>query len=287
MATLMKEQSAAAANRLTGALGAEITGIDLGATLSDEQKRFIRQSLADHLVVYFRGTPMSPENHVELSRFLGPDEPIPHLVSREDFPTIQFIRTEADTDKPYVVGEAWHSDSTYLPSPPGGIVMRAVKLPPVGGDTLFANMYTVFETLSPKLKDILRSLNAVHSPKRVFGSQSKSYDPSTVKKMAPEAGDKETVHPAVCRHHLTGREYLNVNPVYTMRFEEMTEDESAGLLAHLYAHTALPQFQCRVSWQPDQVLIWDNRAAQHRAVPDYLGEARYLERSTFGAPAPN
>lgn len=272
--------------RETGALGAAVYGVDLSVEIDRDTEELIKNFLRDYLVIYFRDTKITSENHVKLSRIFGKDEPIPHLNSDETYPQIQFIRTSADPRNGYIVGEGWHADSTFLPSPPGGVVMRAKTLPDVGGDTLFANMYSVFESLSAPLQQVLRGLRGVHAARKVFGSQAVGYEETQVRKLPVSMGDAEVVHPVVCRHHVTGREFLFVNPVYTQRFEGMTAAESVGLLAHIYEQTALPQFQCRIRWELDQVLIWDNRAAQHRAVADYPGQARELERTTFGAPVP-
>jgi taurine dioxygenase len=272
---------------LTGALGAEIKGVDFSKPVPDQVKDEIRRAFAEHLVVFFADQDLAAAQHVALSLIFGEHQPIPHLTSVDGYPELQIIRKAAEDESAYVIGENWHADSTYLEIPPGGVCMRAVVIPEVGGDTLFANMYQVFDTLSPTLKSLLRGLRAVHSATKIFGSQARQDTLRAVKSMDVSAGDRETTHPVVCRHAATGREFLFVNPVYTRRFDGMSEDESRGLLEYLYLHTARPQFHCRVRWRPNQLLVWDNRACQHRAVPDYIGQARYMERTTFAGNRPS
>ena len=268
---------------LAGALGAEIRGIDLAKPLDDAARAAIFEAFQQHLVVYFPDQILTPEQHLEFSLMFGPHQPIPHIFSVDGYPELQIVRREASETDTYVVGGNWHTDSTYLEKPPAAVAMRAVDVPDVGGDTLFSNMYLAHEALSPKMREVLDGLRAVHSASRVFGSDSlKREKRYTMPKMDVDFGDQEAVHPVAPAHPVTGRRHLFVNKVYTRRFDGMTAEESRPLLEFLFEHIARPEFTCRVRWRNNQMLVWDNRATMHRAVPDYPGKDRYLERTTAG-----
>jgi alpha-ketoglutarate-dependent taurine dioxygenase len=242
------------------------------------------KALNDHQVIFIRGIAMTPDQHLAFSRIFGQPLRIPHAPNLEGYPDIQTLERKPG-DATLVVGASWHCDSTYLATPPGTITMRAVDVPEVGGDTLFANLYLAFEALSPKLQKVLSGLKAVHSAAKIFG---KNADQSRFKmnKMNPEEGDREVIHPVVRTHPATGRRSLFVNSTYTRRFDGMTEEESQPLLKFLYEHAARPEFTCRVRWHNDTTVIWDNRCTYHHAVPDYAGKYRYLERVTLAGEAP-
>jgi taurine dioxygenase len=272
---------------IAGALGAEIGGADLAKPLDAETRRQILDALRDHLVIYFAGQALTPGQHLALSLVFGPHQPIPHIYSVEGYPELQIVRREAEERDTYVTGGNWHTDSTYLETPPAAVVMRAVDVPDYGGDTLFASMYAAYEALSEGMKKLLDGLRAVHSATAIFGSEAKKTGAKYAQPTMDTAfGDREVLHPVVCTHARSGRKHLFVNRVYTRRFEGMREDESRGLLQFLFEHCARPEFTCRVRWKKNQVLVWDNRASMHRAIPDYAGKYRYLERTTAGGPRP-
>jgi alpha-ketoglutarate-dependent taurine dioxygenase len=275
---------------MNSTIGAEIHGVDLARPLDAETWAEVRQAFYDYLVVYFPNQPLSHEQHLAFSERFGPLMSMPQLHAVEGFPQIHIIKRDAD-DNSRVIGESWHADSTYFESPPALVIMRSVTVPEFGGDTGFLSMYAAYETLSPKLRSVLDTLNAVHSATRIYGSayhaQKKKFSANNAKvDLDIEAGDKETVHPLVCTHPGSGRRFLYVNQVYVQRFEGMTELESAPLLRFLYDHCARFENTCRVRWQKDQVLIWDNRAAMHKAIPDYIGRARYMTRTTVAGEPP-
>ena len=266
---------------LTGALGAEVVGVDLTQPLAAAVKDEILRAFHDHLVIYFRDQkPLQPQQHIGFAQLFGELQPIPHIFSIDNYPDIQKVERTED-DNRLVVGGGWHNDSTFMDTPPTAVVMRAVDVPDYGGDTLFANLYLAYDSLSDGMKSLLQGLRAVHSAKLLFGTGA---DQSRVmmKTMDTAEGDREVVHPVVAKHPVSGRNHLFINLVYTRRFEGMSEEESRPLLNYLCEHAGLPQFTCRVRWQENMVLVWDNRAAYHRAVPDYAGQYRYLERVTVG-----
>ena len=274
---------------LTGAIGAEIRGVDLSRPLDDETKEEILAAFHDYMVVYFPDQPLDNAQHQSFAHLFGTDLiKIPQLTSLEDAPFVQIVAREAAETESYVVGGNWHTDSTWMERPPLCVVMRAVEVPDYGGDTAFSNMYLAYEMLSPKLKDLLSQLNGVHSASFLFGSaylqRKKRYNRTFVDQ---ELGDRETIHPVVCTHPGSGRKYLFVNRIFVKRFDGMTEAESKPLLEFLFEHADRPEFSCRVRWRKNQVLVWDNRCTHHKAIADYPGMARYMLRVTVegGRPA--
>jgi alpha-ketoglutarate-dependent taurine dioxygenase len=273
---------------LTGVLGAEIFGVDLREPLSPEAWQEIRQAFADHQVIMFPGQKVSHEQHLAFSRHFGEVIRVPQLHSVEGHPDLQIIQRRA-TDTGRVVGENWHADSTYMDQPPGAVVMRAVDVPPYGGDTGFLSMYAAYEALSPAFKATIDPLNVVHSATRIFGSaylaQGRKFS-GTKTDLDVEAGDREVIHPLVCTHAVSGRKFLYLNKTYSQRIEGFTNEESVPLLAYLHDHCSRFDFTCRVRWSNDQVLVWDNRCTMHRAIPDYTGQNRLMTRATIAGPRP-
>jgi alpha-ketoglutarate-dependent taurine dioxygenase len=274
---------------ITGVLGAEITGVDLREPLDDATWQEIRSAFHAHQVIYFPNQPITHEQHIAFSRHFGPVKPVPLLKSIEGYPEVQMIRREA-SETGRVIGESWHTDSTFLDEPPAAVVMRAVDVPECGGDTGFLSMYTAFEALSPAMQHVVSGLSAVHSATRVFGSayqaQNRRFSNTSARVMDVDVGDRETVHPLVITHPGSGRKGLYINQVYGQRIEGMTDAESKPLLSFLYEHVSRFDFTCRVRWKKDQVLVWDNLCTMHRAIPDYTGKFRYLTRTTIGGARP-
>jgi taurine dioxygenase len=269
---------------LTGALGAEITGVDLTRPLEPQVRDEILAAFHRHLVVYFHGQAgMTPEQHMEFARIFGPLQRIPHINSIDGYPEVQIVRRLPEETTLYI-GEGFHTDSSYMPTPPTTVTMRAVEVPEVGGDTAFANMYLAYETLSPGMQALLSGLKGVHSAKRIFGSKA-DQGRFTMKAMSPEEGDREVVHPLVRTHPATGRKSLYINQAYFIRIDGLTEAESQPIVDYLRAHAAHIAFTCRVRWRNDMVLVWDNRCTLHSAVGDY-NAYRYLERVTTGGEVP-
>jgi taurine dioxygenase len=270
---------------LTGALGAEISGIDLSKPLTAAAREEIKRALYDHLVIYFHGQEgFSRELHLEFAQMFGTLQRIPHIFSVDGYPDVQMVRREPGESRRYV-GEGFHIDSTFLRTPPTTVTMHCVDAPEVGGDTAFANLQLAYDTLSPSMKKFVGSLRAVHSAARLFGS--KARDPGNVmmKDMAQQEGDAEVTHPVVRTHPGSGRKGLFVHAAYTQRLEGFEEEESRAILQFLYNHASRLEFTCRVRWQPDMVLVWDNRCTYHSAIGDY-DALRYIERVTTGGEVP-
>lgn len=275
---------------LTGVIGAEIRGVDLRQPLAPDVAAEVLAAFAHHGVIVLPDQDISHDAHQAFAALFGPVGRVPQLHHVEGHPAVQIISRRA-TDTGRVVGENWHADSTFLEAPPAAVVMRAVQVPPYGGDTGFLHMAAAYEALSPAFREMIDPLGVVHSATRIFGSlyraQHKRFDGASTRQDLDVAdGDREVVHPLVCRHPRTGRRFLFVNRTYAQRFDGMTAEESAPLLAFLYEHCARFDLTCRVRWQPNQVLVWDNRCTMHRAVADYAGFDRLLTRVTIDGEAP-
>ncbi|HEX2544552.1 MAG TPA: TauD/TfdA family dioxygenase [Ramlibacter sp.] len=271
-------------------IGAEITGVNLAAPIDEQAWTEILQAFHDYLVVWFPDQPLTHEQHLAFGRRFGPLMPMPQLLSEPGYDLIHVIKRDAD-DTGRVIGENWHADSTYMEKPPAAVVMKAVTVPEFGGDTGFLSMVAAYEGLSPRMQELLQTLDVVHSATRIYGTayqkQDKKFSSTYARTdLDVAAGDREMVHPLVCTHAGSGRRFLYVNKVYVQRFDGMSEAESKPLLEFLYDHCSRFEYTCRVRWRKDQVLVWDNRAAMHKAIPDYIGRARYMTRTTVAGERP-
>jgi len=261
---------------IAGALGAEISGVDLGAELDDATIKDIRQALLDHCVIFFRDQEFDAEQHKRLARRFGEIFVHPNYVGMQSDPEIVMIRREPGDTR--VVGEDWHTDTTMMATPPMGAILYALEVPPYGGDTLFANQYLAYETLSDGMKRLLGGLRAIHSDRLVAGPQSRASVGRTTKARHDEAW-RETLntHPIVTTHPETGRKVLFVNVSYTVGIEGLADEESAPLLRFLMEHGNRPEFTCRFRWTKGAVAFWDNRCVKHLAIND-AGPYRRLMR---------
>ncbi|PIW28304.1 MAG: taurine dioxygenase [Rhodospirillales bacterium CG15_BIG_FIL_POST_REV_8_21_14_020_66_15] len=270
---------------VTGATGADVAGVDLTRPLSNAQWDSIHQAFLDHQVLRFRGQHVSPAQHLEFARRFGPVQRYPYGNGLPDFPDVlEFSRNPGDARN---FGGLWHSDTTYLPEPPMATMLVARELPPVGGDTLFANMYLAHETLSDGMQAMLADMKAVFSAtKRYMEEDRVAVHSGNALKKADEGVTTEAVHPVVRTHPETGRKALYVNRGHTVRFDGWTAAESEGLLNFLFGHAERPEFQCRMNWEDGTLIVWDNRCLQHFAVDDYPGRRRVMQRVTIAGDAP-
>ena len=270
-------------NRVAGALGAEIGGVDLSQNLGDATIAEIRQALLDHLVIFFQDQNISPAQHMAFAgRFSEPEE-YPMLKGLDGFPLI--VPVVKLPHERVNFGGIWHADTTYTPVPPLGAILVARELPPFGGDTLFANMYMAYDTLSDGMKAMLSGLRGVNSSAKADANKTREDRLATD---AKDAAKQELIgiHPVVRTHPETGRKILYVNFGHTARFENMTAEESAPILNYLFAHQVRPEFTCRYRWRPGSVVFWDNRVVQHNPVNDYHGHKRVLHRVSLRGTIP-
>lgn len=263
-----------------GALGAEVSGVDLRDALDEEVFSEIHQAWLDHGVIFFRDQDLAPEHHKAFAARFGALQIHPYLRTRKDEGHPEIAVFESDARRPFVAS-GWHTDMTFLEKPPSASVLRGVEVPSHGGDTLFASMTAAYETLSGTFQQLLCDLEAVHDTSRTF---SRGSYPTPGKASAEEPPG--AVHPVVRTHPETGRKLLFVNPAFTRIIQGMQRQESDVLLRYLYEHQALPEFSCRFRWQKNSIAVWDNRAVQHRAVADNLEARRRMERVTVEGDRP-
>jgi taurine dioxygenase len=261
---------------LSGAVGAEVFGIDLAAALSPAAHRTICETVAGSGVAVFRDQRLTPEQHIGLARQFGPININRFFAHVEGTPEIALVSKEPDQTRN--IGGGWHTDHSYDVVPAMGSMLYAREVPPSGGDTLFASMYAAYDALSDGLKRTLAGLKAVHSSRHVFGVKR---DDMNGRIGNPELATQDAVHPVVIRHPDSGRQALYVNPGFTLRFEGWTDEESRSLLQFLYQHAQRPDFTCRLQWQVGTLAFWDNRATWHYALNDYHGHRRLMHRITL------
>lgn len=262
---------------LTGVIGAEIHGVDLRDDLDDATVDEIRSALDDHLVIFFRDQKMEAADHLRFAAKFGEITINPFGPKHPDHPEISVL----DQTTPKGEGaDAWHTDNTYLPEPPLGSILRAVQLPAIGGDTLWANMYAAYEAFSPAMQKFLDGLTAVHDLTRMLTiARSNNQATEAIDEMQKKYPPRR--HPVVRTNPKTGRKALFVSRNWVSRIEGLSERENEVLKPFLFDHQRDPMFQCRFSWKPGSVAFWDNRWAQHYAVPDYTGERRIMQRITI------
>ena len=268
---------------IAGALGAELHGVDLSVDLSDATVAAIRQALLDHLVIFFRDQELPPDRFAAFAKRFGQPVEYPFVKGIEGFPEIIAV-AKLEHEKSNF-GGIWHSDTTYLQQPPMGSMLVAREIPPYGGDTLFANQYLAYETLSAGMKRFLDGAVGISTSAKADVSRTRE---DRIKSDGTEAAKQplSAAHPAVRTHPETGRKALYVNTAHTSRFEDMTEEESAPILNYLFQHQIRPEFTCRFRWAPGSVAFWDNRCAQHNPINDYHGFRRIMHRITLAGDTP-
>ncbi|HEX4183362.1 MAG TPA: TauD/TfdA family dioxygenase [Caulobacteraceae bacterium] len=268
--------------------GAEITGLDISRALPPETLAAVKQAWADHSVVWF---PDQPLDHDQLEAFtlqFGAFGHDPYIKPLDERPHILEVRREAG-ETTSVFGGAWHSDWSFQPQPPAATLLHAKVVPPVGGDTLYADGYRAFEALSPRMQDILTSLRGVHSAARPYGPQGAYAKEEAGRSMTilwSAEAEKTHSHPIVRTHPVSGRRALFVNPVYTVGIEGLGEAESDALLGFLFKHMTQDEFVYRHVWSTNMLTMWDNRCALHNATGGYDGHQRIMHRTTVAGDTP-
>jgi len=268
---------------VAGAIGAEVSGVDLSKDLDDATVAALRRAWLEHLVLFFRDQDLSPARFLAFARRFGEPIEYPFVKGLDDFPEIiPVLKLETERVN---FGGIWHSDTAYLDVPPMASMLVAREVPTAGGDTLFANMYLAYETLSDGMKRLLDGLVAVNSS--AAADVSRTREDRLRDSARPDARKEyQAGHPVVRVHPETGRRALYVNSAHTVRFEGMTDEESAPLLRYLYQHQVRPELSCRFAWRPGSLALWDNRCAQHNAINDYQGHRRLLHRITLAGDKP-
>lgn len=274
---------------LSGALGAEVRGLDLGRPLEEATFAAVHAAYLEHQVLVFRDQKLTPEQQLAFSRRFGRLLRVPYVAPLPGHTEIIAVLKEAEERNISNFGGTWHSDFSFLERPPSASLLYALEVPARGGDTIWADMYRAHDTLSEGLRGLLRDLRAIHGGVP-YGAQGPPPDLAVSRSVKMTRGDPsadvEVAHPVVRRHAETGRPALFVNAVYTTRFADMTAEESEPLLRYLEAHATRPEFTCRVSWAAGTLVLWDNRCTQHLAVNDYDGARRLLHRTTVTGERP-
>jgi taurine dioxygenase len=271
--------------RVAGALGAEISGVDLARELDGPTFDAIHRAFVEHEVIFFRDQTLTPDQHKAFGRRFGALNIHPYVKGMDGHPEIMEIIKEP-TDK-LNFGGGWHSDMSFLETPSIGSILHALEIPEFGGDTLFASMTRAYEALSPGLKTTLQGLRAVHSANREYSAQGPSAQKRGSMQVAEAEGMAgEFTHPVVKTHPVSGKKALYVNPAFTLRFEGWKERESKPLLDFLFSHARYEGFTCRFQWRAGSLAFWDNRSVWHFALNDYPGQRRHMRRVTVDAEQP-
>jgi len=289
---------------IAGALGAEIFGLDLAHPIADSVFADVYRAFLDHLVIFVRGQrPISPEQQTAFAGRFGEVDHAPFSYPFKT-PTVEghpqiLVNVKEASDRSFNVGGFWHADVTYRERPHKAAILYAHDVPPYGGDTMFANQYLAFDTLSNGMRHMLSEMRAVHGSDMVYGQESARF--ASVSRMnAPRLEDRaftastydrandvvaiENEHPVIRTHPETGRKSLYVNRGFTSRFAAMTVAESQGLLEFLWDHAVRAEFTCRFRWAPYDVAVWDNRCVLHYALNDYSGARREMRRVSVHEP---
>lgn len=259
-------------------VGTEAVGVDLN-DLPDDVFGTLKQAVADRGVLFVRDQTLTPEQHITFARRWGDIDINNYFPANGGHPEIAEVRkAEAQTTN---IGGGWHTDHSYDQVPAMGSILLARETPPVGGDTLFASMAAAYDSLSDGLKATLEGLRAVHSADHVYSADGLYAKTDLAGDLKGHDVRTHAVHPVVIRHPVTARKILYVNPAFTLHFEGWTRAESLGLLQYLYSIPQRAEFQCRVSWTPGSIAIWDNRSTWHCAMNDYQGHRRLMHRITI------
>jgi taurine dioxygenase len=271
---------------VSGSLGAEISGVDLGQPLSDKTFQQIHRALLDHLVIFFRDQPIKPEQHIAFGRRFGELHIHPYIPHLEGYPEVILLRSAPDgPGKMAYQSNTWHTDLTYSAKPPMASILRAVEVPNAGGDTQWNNLYLAYETLSRPLRLMLDDLTAIHyiavsMPADFLEQQWAGQQVEQFLKTTPPVE-----HPVVRTHPDTGRKCLFINRNFTSHIKGVTRKESDALITMLYEHIEQPEFTVRFHWQKDSIAMWDNRCTQHYALVDYQSQ-RTMHRVTVSGDTP-
>ena len=258
---------------LTNVIGAEVRGVDLSKPLDGITRQEIHDAWMEHLVLFFRDQDLDIESHKAFARQFGELHIHPVLQPLKDEGHPEIVILVSSADMPYVA-ERWHSDVTFESTPPTGSILRALEIPEVGGDTIWASMYAAYEALSDSMQRIVSGLEAVHDPKYFRGIAAKQNNDAFEDK-------PDTVHPVIRTHPVTGRKGIFVNETFTSHIVGMKPKESQVILGYLYHHLTQPDFTCRFRWQKGSVAMWDNRCTQHVVMTDNIAPRRLLHRATL------
>lgn len=262
---------------LSPTIGVEVDEIDLSKPLRSQEVDDLMTALLEWKVLFFRNQDITIDQHLAFARYFGKLEIHPFGTNDAAHPEI--VNLTHDQDK-IATNNKWHSDVTWREAPSLGSILRAIEVPSVGGDTLFADMYAAYEGLPDDIKSKIEGMTAVHEP-LVFRARMRARGASLKEIKEGEKDFPPAEHPIVRTHPQTGRRALYVNPAFTRYIVGMENRKSLALLRVLYAQSSVPEYQCRFRWQANSIAFWDNRCTQHYAVSDYFPATRRMERATI------
>ena len=268
---------------VSGGVGVEVHNVDIKSGIDAGTFDELRAAFVEHGLIFLRDQDITPDEHIAFAERWG------QININRFFPRLdgydQIATVTKEPDQTTNIGGGWHTDHSYDHVPAMGSILIARETPPVGGDTLFACMYTAYDTLSDGLKQTLEDMKAVHSSRHIFGEQSSYRDAMKDRFSNPEEATQDAVHPVVITHPESGRKALYVNPGFTLHFDGWTAAESKPLLDYLYAHAVQLEHTTRFQWAPGSIAFWDNRCTWHYALNDYHGTRREMHRITIeGSP---
>jgi taurine dioxygenase len=264
-------------------LGIEIHEIKIDQGLSKEEIQEIREQWVNCGVAIFPRQSLTLEQYEDFSQLFGSFGEEPFLIPMQEHPHVVQVHRKANEEAAHF-GGAWHSDWSFQHQPPSATMLYSEIIPPVGGDTLFANTADAYDELSDQLKEKIQDLNAIHSAKLpyakdgVYATEGKK---RTMQIHTSDEANKTMSHPIVRTHRETGRKMLFINPVYTLEIEGLGKEESDMLLFELYSHMGQEKYIFRHQWEPDMLIMWDNRTVMHMAEGGYDGHERLLHRITI------
>lgn len=265
--------------RLSPAIGAVVEGINLSQPLDTDLRDTLSAALLQHQVLFFRNQDISPLQQRDFAAWFGDLHIHPLYPKIADIPQIMVLDTAQNDLRDNAI---WHTDVTFIDTPPLGSVLAARQLPPYGGDTLWASGTAAWRALSPRLQQLLDGLTATHDFTKSFPLERFGQTPEALARYEETRRTTPPVsHPVVRTHPVSGEKALFVSDGFTTRINELEPAESAALLAFLFAHYARPEFSVRWRWQPGDVAFWDNRVTQHYAVDDYRPAHRIMHRATI------
>ncbi len=288
MSATTELQAALTAYPEPNGFGARVVGVDLSETLSADVVASLRALWLEHQVLYFPDQPMTHDGLVQFASRFGPFGDDPFVEPVDGQPHILEVRREPDEAvSPF--GASWHSDWSFQDTPPSATVLHAKIVPPVGGETLFADGYRAFETLDPALKNDVVHMRALHSARRPYSHEGYARSGGNLRSMNIVPADNAWTtrsHPIVRTHPETGRQALWINPVYTIAIENMSHTESEAILKRLIDHALQPQHIYTHKWSADMLTMWDNRCVQHCARGGYDGHRRVMHRCIIAGDVP-
>jgi taurine dioxygenase len=268
--------------RLGVKLGAEVRGLDLTAAIGRDTFAAFEAALIEHKVLVLREQHLTTAQHVAFSRLFGELEVHP-MRPQGEFPEILVL--DNHKDNPVLSTDVWHSDTTFRRNPTKYTILRCQIMPKLGGDTLWADMEAAYQGLSDPFKRMLEGARAVHDFQN-FRVLFKNTDEDRARLRKMEELFPNPSHPVLRTHPVTGRKSIYVNPQFTLRIEGLEPAESRALLDVLFAQAQVPEYQFRLRWSPDTIVLWDNRSTQHYAANDYYPQRRRMERTAVVGDVP-